>query len=395
MKIALFVPSRPQGGAANGIITYASQIAPALRQLGHEVYVLTHQISGPTDDRYTVNLSEFSPGLFWQIRSKLRSHAQNDLTEYRLIAALQKLKSDVGIDVLEIEESFGWSAALSSARIVPVVVRLHGPWFLTGTFDAKSHASFDSRVQREGLGISQASVVTSPSMAGLDGVRRHYGMALNDARVIPNPVGSLPDGSEWCLSACDKDRILFVGRFDLLKGADLVLKAFQRLARKHPRLRLTFVGPERKIADGEVSHSFEQFVEKYLPESRSRIDYLGLVNSEELIRLRKQHLFTIVASRFEMFSYAVAEAMILGCPIIASSTGGIPELISDNVTGLLFKSEDVASLAEGCERLLTQHELLSRLGSAAKDSSVKRLDPMLNAGKIELAYQAAIAKGFP
>jgi len=389
MKIALFVPSQPSGGGANGIITYASQIVPALRQLGHEVYILTPQMYGSIEDRYAVNLSQFNPGTSRQLWSKFRGHGPNDLIEYRLKAALQKLKCSVGIDVLEIEESFGWSAALSAADIVPVVVRLHGPWFLTGAFD--SQAGLDERVRREGLGISSASVVTSPSMAGLDAVRRRYGLALGNATVIPNPVEPASSGAEWKLESCDRDRILFVGRFDLLKGADLVLRAFQRLSARYPTLRLTFAGPDKGVSEGDERLSIEQFIQRHMPEAQSRIDYLGLVRANDLLRLRQQHLFTIVASRFEMFSYAVAEAMALGCPIVASSAGAIPELISDRATGLLFESGDIASLVEQCETLLTDHALLIRLGRAAKQFSESQLAPLLLAKKTESVYKMALS----
>lgn len=389
MKIALFIPSQPLGGGANGIITYASQIVPALRQLGHEVYVLTPQISGSIDDRYTVDLSQFNPGASRQVWSKLRGHGQHDLIEYRLKAALQKLKCSVGIDVLEIEESFGWSASLSAADIVPVVVRLHGPWFLTGAFD--SQGGLDERIRREGLGISSASVVTSPSMAGLDAVRRRYGLTLANAKVIPNPVEPASPGAEWKLESCYRDRILFVGRFDLLKGADLVLRAFQRLSAKYPTLRLTFAGPDKKISEGNERLSIQQFIQRHVPEVQSRIDYLGLVRVDDLCRLRQQHLFTIVASRFEMFSYTVAEAMALGCPIVASSAGAIPELISDRATGLLFESGDTASLVEECETLLTDHALLIRLGRAAKHFSDSQLEPLLLAKKTESVYKTALS----
>jgi hypothetical protein len=54
MKIALLVPSWPPGFASNGIVTYAAQLVPALRGLGHEVFVLTSHFMGERRDPYAV-----------------------------------------------------------------------------------------------------------------------------------------------------------------------------------------------------------------------------------------------------------------------------------------------------------------------------------------------------
>src|SRR6185295_15460098 len=56
MKIALYVPSWPAGRSANGIVTYASYIVPALRDLGHDVFVLTFNPRSEELDPCTIDL---------------------------------------------------------------------------------------------------------------------------------------------------------------------------------------------------------------------------------------------------------------------------------------------------------------------------------------------------
>ena len=60
MKIALHVGSWPTGLIANGIDTYASQLVPALRRLGHEVFVLTANKAADHRDPYTIDLRSFA-----------------------------------------------------------------------------------------------------------------------------------------------------------------------------------------------------------------------------------------------------------------------------------------------------------------------------------------------
>ena len=66
MKIAMYVPVWPAGlEQANGVVTYASYLVPALRRLGHEVYVVTMKSNDP-DDPYTIELKKFDEKLpFW------------------------------------------------------------------------------------------------------------------------------------------------------------------------------------------------------------------------------------------------------------------------------------------------------------------------------------------
>ena len=58
MKKFTHVPTWPPGSSANGIVTYAAQLVPALRQLGHEVYVLTSNHIADVADAYTIDLKK-------------------------------------------------------------------------------------------------------------------------------------------------------------------------------------------------------------------------------------------------------------------------------------------------------------------------------------------------
>ena len=109
------------------------------------------------------------------------------------------------------------------------------------------------------------------------------------------------------------------------------------------------------------------------------------------MRLRRLHVLTIVASRFEMYPYALVEAMSCGCPVVASSVGGIPELIQDGRTGLLFDAERPDSLVAACNKLLNDQMLCSRLGSEARKFCENNLGRNAIALQTEEAYRKAIA----
>jgi glycosyltransferase involved in cell wall biosynthesis len=81
--------------------------------------------------------------------------------------------------------------------------------------------------------------------------------------------------------------------------------------------------------------------------------------------------------------------MSLGCPIVASSVGGIPELITDK-NGILFQSQDVNELISACRRLLDNHAVASSLGAQARKDCLELFNARQVAMQTISAYQAAI-----
>ncbi len=370
MKIALYVPSWPPGFVANGIVTYTSLLAPALRRQGHEVWILASWVKGEVDP-YTIDLRDFvpPPTLSTRLMYKVApATALFNTMSAALTRAVRHLVAKHQIDVVEMEESFGWSYAVSRLNLVPVVVRLHGPWFLMGRFDNKKwNRGNQRREQLEGRGIQHAHYVTANCAETLNAVKNHYGLSLRQSRVMPNPVDPVSEEEAWDIDTCKRDSLLFVGRFDKVKGGDLVLCAFGQLATMFPNLTLTFVGPDRGVeeADGKV-WTFQEFVRHNLPDQvQGRIGFLGQKSHAEVMALRTQHYITMIAAQYDTMGYMMLEAMSLGCPIISTAVGGIPEYIHDRRNGLLVPSQNVNAMVAACKELLENRELAARLGRQA------------------------------
>lgn len=392
MKIALYVPSWPAVAAPNGIVTYASHLVPALRRLGHEVFVLTPAAGDPRDS-HTVDLKRFWPkrGFLDKAASIVgRRTAPTDPVEPAIVGAVRDLVARHRIDVFEIEESFGWSYTLSRLRLVPVVVRLHGPSFLSEAFDRPRN---ESKIAREGLALRHATYVTACTADVLGAVQRHYGLTLSQSRVVPNPIAAVPEAETWRGEASDANKLLFVGRFDKLKGGDIVLRAFERIATGSARASLTFVGPDRGVESPDLRRSsFRQFVLDNISESaRSRIDFRGPMSHAEVMSLRPQHSVTIVASRYESQSYALMEAMSYGCPVVATAAGGTPQILTDRRNGLLVPPDDAPAMAAACQTLLGDRALAAKLGRQAWLDCRDRYDTEKIAKQMVRAYEDAIA----
>ena len=396
MKIAIYVSSWPPGRVASGIVTYTSQLVSSLRSFGHEVYILTPDAG--EKDPYTIDLNEVQVPLFtkvWQrLKSKLTSRPYDAMRHSAKVAlAIRKLVAEKGIEVFEVEESFGMSAEVAMMNIVPVSVRLHGPFILTGGFkDAMSALSINNgRAEHEGLAIRSAHYVTANCNDTLNAVRNHYGLALENSTIIPTPIVSALESETWNKDRCDGNKLFFVGRFDSIKGGDLVLQTFARLAATNPDLTLTFIGPDQGIQTETGIVYFEDYFQRHFPaDLRERVDYRGQMTHSDLMALRTNHYLTLIAAQYDTMGYMLLEPMSLGCPLVTTAVGGIPEVIEDGRNGLLIPSQDLEAMVNACQRLLDAPELAAKLGRQAWTDCTELYSPDAVATKTVEGYKAAI-----
>jgi glycosyltransferase involved in cell wall biosynthesis len=389
MRIGVFSPSWPAGSDPNGIVTYVGNLVPALRRLGHEVFILTHNRLGSDDE--AIDLRSFQRPLPSWHRALFKiapETAKFKAAARPLVSAIRHLVALHDIDILEMEETYGLSAAVSALNIVPVVLRLHGPWFIT----KRSNNSSDiARERREGAALMTASLITSPSRFVLNAVKDHYNIELAEGHVLFNSISPIAPEKLWRLSECDRDSILFVGRFDEIKGGDLILRVFGAMATRHSRLKLTFVGPDYGVYFEGRRLGFADYCRHVLSkEAQSRVTFLGALPHAQVNDLRRKHFVTVCASQTENLSYAVMEAMSFGCPIVSTSVGGIPEMIRSGENGLLVPSGDVEALACAVERLIADPQLAETLGAQASRDALQSFSADTLAAETVEVYQRAI-----
>jgi glycosyltransferase involved in cell wall biosynthesis len=286
-------------------------------------------VSGPGADESDVVHAFKPPGVAARAWGKLRPRAPDAAWEESLASAVRRLAKREGVELIEMEESFGWCGAVAERAGVPVVGRLHGPWFLNGpAVGAPKDATYEKRLERERCGILACHGVTSPSADVLERTRRFYGMALPEAEVIPCPIEPRPEAERWREEACEPELVLFVGRFDRHKAGDVMLEGFARVAARRPRAKLLFVGPDNGCAaDDGRKWTLPDYLERFPLSVRERVEWAGFWPNAELPALRRRAAVTVVCSRYENFGYAVLEGLAHGCPMVVSRTGGLVEMV--------------------------------------------------------------------
>ncbi len=367
LRIGLVTPAWPGTNTANGIATAVAQIAMGLEACGHEVTIITHAVDGPSDHPRVVTLPPHRMSLAEKLLMRFDpAVAINRTVARRLVVAVHEASRLHGVEVVVMEETQGWAGAVSKRIRIPLVVTLHGPWWVHKALQGPGHEKASARREaREAAGLRLADGITAPSLDTLERTRAAWGLPDVPATVIPNPV--LPPAEAVVLDAARIMRILFVGRFDLIKGGDVVINAFALIAQQHASCRLTFAGPDNGVLlpDGRRV-TLAETLARLPDELRARIDVCGKQSREEVAAHRLNHGISIVASRYETFGGTLVEAMAAGSAVVCTRVGGCQENITDGETGLLVPPEDPKALADACLRLLHDTDLAQRLGKAAR-----------------------------
>lgn len=242
------------------------------------------------------------------------------------------------------------------------------------TLGLRAGAALEDRRSASYVSVSAATEAGNDLGPSLD-----HGPGSQPASVVvANPLapGALADGAEPVAvpeSVPDGPFILFVGDLRPEKGIRILLAAVERLRRAGCTIPLVLVGekttagldvPEGTIETGQVGHDVVQAI------------------------WRRATVGVVPSLWPEPFGLVAIEAMAAGCPLVASSVGGLAEILADD-HGVLVPAGDPAALADAVGALLTDEPRRVALAERAR-ASLDRYDLDLVVDGIEAQYRAAI-----
>jgi len=221
-----------------------------------------------------------------------------------------------------------------------------------------------------------AGAVVTVSRANADYITRSFGVPESRLRVIPCGVdveqfSPVPGGR--ALQA--EPLILCVARMVPVKNLGVLLRACAALRRRGVAFRCVLIGdgPCRKELEGlRSSLGLESAVE--MP---------GAAAQAEVVKWWREADVGVLTSDNEGMPVSLMEAAACGVPVVATGVGGVPELVGDEVTGLLCPRADAEAVAAALEVLLTDAGKRARLGEAARRraeerfSSARQVDQLL------------------
>ena len=156
----------------------------------------------------------------------------------------------------------------------------------------------------------------------------------------------------------DEPLLLFFGRLEYEKGPQDLLAALPRIRRRHPgtRLLVAGTGSQRDLLDDLARTS----------RLLRSVTFVGHLPDADLAALLGAVDAVVLPSRYEPFGIVALEAAAAGAPLVASTAGGLGEVVVDGETGLSFAPGDVGGLARAVVRVLADPAAARRRADAAR-----------------------------
>lgn len=149
--------------------------------------------------------------------------------------------------------------------------------------------------------------------------------------------------------------ILSVGKFIAIKGQDLLIEAFARIAPHYPAVHLVLVGASGSALACLRDLSVQRGVQE-------RVQFFSDIAHAQMAGFFQRARVFCLPSRMEAFGLVLLEAAAFALPVIASRVGGIPEVVQHGVSGLLVAPEDIEAWAQALRALLDAPQEAEKMG---------------------------------
>lgn len=339
----------------------ATELGTALAENGHSVHIISYAIPFRFDSfRKNLTYHEVEVSAYPLFR-----YPPYDLA---LAGTIMEVAQQHGLDILHAHYAIPHAVSGHLAREmlngdgknVRLITTLHGT-----DITIIGQQRIFQRITR--FGIRKSDGVTSVSSELKDRVIKTIDCGATDIEVIPNFVdtdrfkpGCCPDKRAH-LAAADEKIVFHVSNFREVKRPRDVVRAFA-IASRSVKARLVLVGDGPEVgACKELATELGVF---------DRVTFAGTYDA--IWELLPQADVFFLPSEYESFGLSALEAMACAVPVVASNTGGLPEVVEDGVSGFLHAPADTEAMAESIRKLLSDDELARKMGEAARERATSR-----------------------
>ena len=171
----------------------------------------------------------------------------------------------------------------------------------------------------------------------------------------------------WSPEKCKKHSIFFSQADYPLKGFHYLLQALHMVKKKYPDVTVRIAGNSlvnyKTLKDKIKISAYGKYLRKFVKElnMEDKITFLGKLSAEEMKAQYLQCHTFVCASSLENSPNSVGEAMLLGTPVVASYTGGIPSMLDHEKEGLLFEKGNVRALAEAIMKIWEEEKSVEEM----------------------------------
>lgn len=416
MNVLLVTDSFPPKCGGSGWSTY--ELARGLRKRGHTVLVVKVAAATRGSERETtyndlrvIEYRTFAPPV-----PGVRNYLKNERLYRVLGKRLERLIADERIDVIHGQHVMSCVPSVEAARRAgipsvctvrdywPVCYRadlIHTPFGLelcpgcsraagihrgrprigaTSLATSLAWTYLRSNLRRKQNALLHAdAVIAVSSTIAADLKTRAPELARARIEVIPNPVDTTAVRERAAgAPSMAGPYALYVGKLAPNKGTSYLVDVVRNAELDWP-LVIVGDGPDRVELEKEAAHSGKD------------IRFCGwLEPAETATWLAHASMLLFPSSGPESLSRVLIEASALGVPIVAMNTGGTPDIVEDEVTGLLSQSPE--ELASDVKRLRSDAQLRARLGAAAAARVRDKFEASAVVARVDALYRDILTK---
>ncbi len=310
--------------------------------------------------------------------STSREYARTAPDLMKFILGLRRLGKWAAEERFDLVHAHGWKSHLIAAAL-RTLIEARQVWHV---HDFISNRGFRRWYGLIALSCADRLIAVSEAVArdlpsGLPTEVVHNGVALNGyaARRSSAPP-------ETCL-------VTLLGVLAPWKGQRVFLEAIADLVKEFPYLQAEIVGDEIYATKGHagIRRSLEERSEEL--GLAGKVRFTGWVESVQPILMRTD-ILVHASTEPEPFGRVLIEAMAASKPVIATSAGGVPEIVEDGSTGLLVPRKDPGALARAITVLLKDPDRRNRMGAAGRERVERHFTIEQQVRTIESIYRQIV-----
>ena len=317
-----------------------------LSERGFDVHLFS--LNDPPLNWYNKNIKIYSLGL----SEKVKYESEISINKLKYLNAIKKITSLIKLinpDILHSHYASSYGLLGSAAKFHPFIISVWGSDI--EIFPSKSF--FHKLLIKHILNSADKVLATSSYLAA----------KVND--IVQCSITIIPFGVDVEKFKPDYPKIVIqkgivIGTIKSLEdtyGIDILIKAFNYAKNKIPGLELKLLIVGRGSKERELKKTAASLLNRNDYEFTGYVDYTLISDYHNTINI------PVYLSRKESFGVSVIESMSCGKPVIATDIGGLREIISNGVEGLLVQPDNIVLAAEAIEKLVLNPVLRSEMGN--------------------------------
>ncbi len=351
MRIAFITPEFvTEEYYSGGLANYLHRISMVLAGLGHEIHIIVQSTNHDESFKFGaswIHRLRIQPRRSWArvlFRRFLYDAGQWTVFAYRAWRKLEALNKITPIDIVQLANYRACGLCVVAFSNIPHVTRLsslHQVWHeATGI---RRHFGILAIEWLEWMQLRYCRHVYAPSqvLASMLSAKT----PSKTVTILRSPAfieTSLLDEQLYRDRLAGRRYLLFVGRYELHKGIDILARALPQILATLPDCEAVLVGRDSASALGP---SMKEYVRQNCAGFSSRLHFFDQIPHQQLYPIIAGARLMVLPSLADNLPNTMLEAMSFGCPVVGTIGASFDELIEDNISGFLVPRHDPDALA--------------------------------------------------